>query len=156
MRRAWSLNIKSNVIRDEDSKAISKYETLSEVIGYFTWNYLNDPDFLRLVFKPIYELPIPYTTKDAVKNINTVENILSSVKTAKLIDQITIQALEEMQYKCILRRRSDAYTEAWTKHICQQEETTKSGRDNSKSAKRSYLIIEALKRTISQVHFFFD
>ena len=58
-----------------------------------------------------------------MKNINTVENILSLVKTAKLIDQITIKAFEEIQYKCILRRRLDAYTEAWTKYIHEQEES---------------------------------
>ena len=84
--------IKSNVIRYKDAKAILNYETLSEVIRYFIRNYLNDPNFLHLVFKPIYDLPNLYTTKDAVKNINTVENILSTVKTAKM----TIQALEEM------------------------------------------------------------
>ena len=66
---------------------------MSEVIGHFTRNYLNDPNFLRLVFKPIY------ITRDAVKKIDPVENILSSVKASKLIDKITIQSLEEMQYK---------------------------------------------------------
>ena len=33
------------------------------------------------------------------------------------------KALEEMQYKFILRHRLDAYTEALTKHICDQEES---------------------------------
>ena len=74
----------------EDLKVLSKFEKLKEIIGYFTRNYLNNLNFLQLVFKPIHELPVPYNTKEAVKNINTVENILSSLKTAKLIDQITL------------------------------------------------------------------
>ena len=101
----------------DETSLVSKNETLGEIIGYFTRNYLNNPNFLRLIFKPIYELPVPYNTKEAVKNINTGENILSSVKTVKLIDQIRMQDYMQdlyaiMQYKCILRRRLDAYTEA--------------------------------------------
>ena len=41
-------NIKSNVIRYEDAKAISKDEALGEIIGYFTRNYLNDPNLLSV------------------------------------------------------------------------------------------------------------
>ena len=99
--------IKAIVIRYEDSKMIYKYETLGESIQYITRNYLNNLSFLFLVFKPIYELPVPYNTMDPVKNINIVENTLSSVKTTKLIDQITMQVYEETQFKCILRRRLD-------------------------------------------------
>ena len=110
-------NIKVNVMRYEDSKVISQYEKLGEIVGYFTRNYLNNPNFLHLVFNSIYELPVPYNTKETVKNINTINNILSSVKTTKLIDQITMQDYEEMTYKCILRRRLEAYTEASTKFI---------------------------------------
>ena len=60
-------NVKANVICDEDSKVISMYDTLGENIGYIT---RNNPNFLCLVLKSIYELSVPYNTKDAVKNIN--------------------------------------------------------------------------------------
>ena len=43
-------NIKSNVLHYQDANAIPKYEKLSEVIGHFTRNYLNNPNLLRLVF----------------------------------------------------------------------------------------------------------
>ena len=87
--------IKSNVLRYQDVSAISKYEKLSEVRGYFARNYLNNPNILRLVFKPIYELSVPTNTNEAVKNINTLVNILSSVKSAQLLDQINQQDYKE-------------------------------------------------------------
>ena len=83
-------NIKSNILRYEDTRAISKYETLGELIAFFTRMYLNNPNVLRLVFKPVYDLQIPYNNREGIKNINCVENILSSVKTAKLTNQITL------------------------------------------------------------------
>ena len=79
-------NVKSNIIRYEDVKATSKYETLPEIISYFQRMYLSNPNFLRLAFQPIYELKMPYTNKDAIENINYIENILASVKTASVID----------------------------------------------------------------------
>ena len=62
-------NIKSNMIRYGDSKAISKYGTLGEILTYFTRIYVNDPNSLCLVINPIYELPVPYSIKNAMKNI---------------------------------------------------------------------------------------
>ena len=41
-----------------------------------------------------------------------------------------MQDYEEMQNKCILRRRLDAYTEAWTKYIREQEETERTQDDD--------------------------
>ena len=102
-------DIKYNVLKYDDSKAICKYEKLGEIIAYFTRIYLNNLNFMRLVFKPVYELQRPYTNKDAIANINCVQNILSSVKTAGLIDQITGQDFQEMTFKCILMRRIDIY-----------------------------------------------
>ena len=102
-------NIKANIIKYDDVKAICKYEKLGEIIAYFTHIYLNNPNFLMLVFRPVYELQKPYTNKDAIANINCVQNILSSVKTAGLIDQITGQDFHEMTFKCILMRRIDIY-----------------------------------------------
>ena len=42
-----------------------------------------------------------------------MQNILSSVKTASLIDQITGQDFQKVTFKCILIRRIDIYTDAW-------------------------------------------
>ena len=60
-------NIKANIVRYEDAKATSKYETLAEVISYFQRLYLLNPNFLRLVFKPVYDLKVPFTNKDAIE-----------------------------------------------------------------------------------------
>ena len=100
-------NVKANIIRYEDVKATSKYETLSEIISYFKRMYLSNPNFLRLAFQPMDNLKTPFTNRDAIENINYVQNILASVKTASLIDQITGQDYQEMTRKCILNRRID-------------------------------------------------
>ena len=105
---------------------------------------------------------MPLNTKDAVKNINTVENILSSVKSAQLLDQIPQQDYEEITFKCILRRRLDAYTEAWTKFIREQEGAEREEEDQEfveQALKGLTISVHALKRasrTTSQVHFFLD
>ena len=63
------IKIKSNVFHYEESKVISKHKKLGEIIGYFTRNYLNNPNFRSLLFHPIYELSVPYNNKDAVKTL---------------------------------------------------------------------------------------
>ena len=45
-----------------------------------------------------------------------VQNLLSSVKLANLIEQITGSDFQEMLNKCILVRRLDTYTTAWVTH----------------------------------------
>ena len=45
-------NVKANIIRYEDAKATSKYETLAGGISYFQHMYLSNPNFLRLVLNP--------------------------------------------------------------------------------------------------------
>ena len=82
-------NVKTNIVRYDDVQATSKYETLSEITSYFQQMYLSNSSFLRLAFQPIYELKMPYNNRDAIENINFIQNILASVKTASLIDQIT-------------------------------------------------------------------
>ena len=64
---------------------------------------------------------MPYNNRDAIENINFVQNILASVKTASLIDQITEQDFQEMTRKCILNRRIDLYTSSWTRYAKAQE-----------------------------------
>ena len=89
-----------------------------------------------------------------------MEDILSSVKTIKLIDQITMQDYEEMTYKTILRRRLDAYTEAWTKFVREQEDAEREHDEEEtveNALKGLTMSVHALKlasRTSSQVHFF--
>ena len=63
--------------------------------------YLSNLNFLCLVFKPVYDLKVPFTNRDAIENINKVQNILASVKTAALIEQITGQDFQEMTIKFI-------------------------------------------------------
>ena len=109
-------NIKTNILRQDDVRATSKFETLCEITQYLQNMYLSNPTFLRLVFKPIYSMRKPFTNKDAINNINMVKNLLSSVKLANLIEQITGSDLQEMLNKCILVRRLDAYTTAWVTH----------------------------------------
>ena len=87
------------------------------------------------MFKSIYELSVPINTKYAVKNINTVENMLSSIKSAQLMDQITEQDYEEMTYKYILRQRPDAYTEAWTKFNREQEGAEREAEEDNQLSK---------------------
>ena len=43
------------------------------------------------------------------------------MKTASVVDQITGQDFQEMTFKCILKRRIDIYTDAWTKFANSQE-----------------------------------
>ena len=62
--------------------------------------------------KPVYDLKVPFTNKDAIENINQVQSILASVITAALIEQITGRDFQEMTVKCILNRRIDLYTDA--------------------------------------------
>ena len=81
-------NVKANIVRYDDVKATSKYETLSEIIAYFQRMYLANPNFLKIAPQPIYGLKSPSTYRDAIDNINYVQNILASVKTASLIEQI--------------------------------------------------------------------
>ena len=95
-------NIKANVIRHQDSKAISKFEKLSEAIRYFPCNYLQNPNLLKL--------PDPQNTQEAVANINIVESITSVIKTAKLLEQISQADYETITARCLLRRRLDNYT----------------------------------------------
>ena len=109
-------NVKAYIERYSDVQATSKYETLTEIISYFQRMYLSNPNFLRLAFQPIYELKMPYNNRDAIENINFVQNILASVKTASMIDQITGQDFQEMTRKCILNRRIDLYTNSWTRY----------------------------------------
>ena len=66
--------------------------------------YLANPGFLRLIFRPVYSMKIPYNNKEAIDNINLVQNILSSVRTADLIDQITGSDYQEMVAKCIIEQ----------------------------------------------------
>ena len=47
-------NIKANILRQDDVRATSKYETLCEITQYLQNMYLSNSTFLRLVFKPIY------------------------------------------------------------------------------------------------------
>ena len=82
-------NVKANIVRYDDAKATSKYETLAEVISYFQRMYSSNPNFLRLVFKPVYNLKVRFTNKNTIENINQAQNILVSVKKAALIEQIT-------------------------------------------------------------------
>ena len=114
-------NIKSNIVRPEDARATAKYETLAEIIQYLQSMYLANPGFLRLVFRPIYSMKAPYNNRDAIDNINQVQNILASVRTANLIEQITGSDYQEMVAKCILNRRLDIYTNAWSKYAQDQE-----------------------------------
>ena len=64
--------------------------------------YLANPGFLHLVFRPIYSMKSPYNNKEAIDNINQVQNILASVRTANLIEQIKGSDYQEMVAKCIL------------------------------------------------------
>ena len=69
----------------------------------------------------MYDLKVPFTNKDAIETINQVQNILASDKTPAFIEQITGQDFQEMTVKCILSRRIDLHTDAWTKYANAQE-----------------------------------
>ena len=155
-------NVKANITRYEDVQASSKYETLYEIISYFQQINLSNPNFLRLAFQPNYELKMPYINRDAMENINFVQNILASVKTASLIDQITGQDFQEMTRKYILNRRIDLYTDSWTKYAKVHEvEHPEEDDDTSVGAalKNLSISVTALKQAslnINQSHFFFS
>ena len=121
--------------------------------------YLSIPNFLRLAFQPIYDLKSPFRNRDAIENINYVQNILASVKTASLIDQITGQDYQEMTRKCILNRSIDLYTDAWSKCSKAREVPSEKKDDTSVGAalKKLSLSVTSLKKaalTVNQVHFF--
>ena len=54
-------NIKANIVRYDDVKATSKYETLSEIIEYFQRMYLANPNSLKIALQPIYGLNLPFS-----------------------------------------------------------------------------------------------
>ena len=153
-------NIKSNILRQDDIKATSKFETLYEITQYLTNMYLSNPTFLRLVFKPIYTMRKPFNNKDAINNINTVQNLLSSIKLANLTEQISGADLQEMINKCILLRRLDAYTTAWLTHSQDQEKEEPQDGDATsvgEALKTLSIGVNALKQAslvLSQVNFF--
>ena len=153
-------NIKSNIVRLEDARATAKYETLGEIIQYLQNMYLANPGFLRLVFKPIYLMKNPYNNKEAIYNINQVQNILASVRTANLIEQITGSDYQEMVAKCILNRRLDMYTNAWSKYARDQEkeepeeEDTMSVGDTLRNLSIRVTSLKQATIIVSQVNFF--
>ena len=136
------------------SRPTSNYETLSEIISYFQRMYLSNPNFLQLAFQPIYKLKMPYTNRDAIVNINFVQNILASVKTASLIDQITGQDFQEMTRKCILNRRIDLYTNSWTRYAKAQEVEQPEGEEDTSigaALKNLSTSVTALKQAIPKL-----
>ena len=153
-------NIKNNILRQDDIRATSKFETLCEITQYLTNMYLSNPTFLKLVFKPIYTMRKPFNNRDAINNINAVQNLLSSVKLANLIEQISGTDLQEMINKCILLRRLDAYTTAWLTHSqdLEKEEPQDGDVTSVGEALKSLSIgVNALKQAslvLSQVNFF--
>ena len=112
------------------------------------------------ILRLIYELKMPYNNRDAIENINFVQNILASVKTASLIDQITGQDFQEMTRKCILNRRIDLYTNSWTRYAKAQEVEQPEGEEDTSigaALKNLSISVTALKQasmTVNQVHFF--
>ena len=153
-------NIKNNILRQDDIRATSKFETLCEITQYLTNMYLSNPTFLKLVFKPIYTMRKPFNNRDAINNINAVQNLLSSVKLANLIEQISGTDLQEMINKCILLRRLDAYTTAWLTHSQDLEKEEPHDGDVTsvgKALKSLSVGVNALKQAslvLSQVNFF--
>ena len=105
-------NVKTNIRRQEDIQNTSKYETLAEIIGYFQRMYLSNPCFLRTALLPIYNLKSPMSYTDSIHNINFVQNLLTSVQTAELMDQISGDDYTEMTRKTILNKRIDIYVNA--------------------------------------------
>ena len=154
-------NIKANILRQDDVRATSKYETLCEITQYLQNMYLSNPTFLRLVFKPIYSMKKPFTNKDAISNINMVQNLLSSVKLANLIEQITGSDFQEMLNKCILVRRLDFYTTAWATHSQDLEKEEPQDDDSisvGEALKSLSIGVNSLKQAslvLSQVNFFY-
>ena len=89
-------NIKANIKKHDDIQATSKYETLAEIIEHFQRMYLANPSFFKIALQPIYGLKSPSTYSDAIHNIDYVQNLLASVKTASLIEQISGDDYTEM------------------------------------------------------------
>ena len=153
-------SIKSNIVRHEDARATAKYETLGEIIQYLQNMYLANPGFLRSVVKPIYLMKNPYNNKEALYNINQVQNILASVRTANLIEQITGSDCQEMVSKCILLWHLDIYTNAWSKYAQELEKEEPEEEDTmtvGDALKNLSIGVNSLKHAtiiINQVNFF--
>ena len=101
----------------------------------------------------------PSTYRDAIYNINYIQNLLALVKTASLIEQISGDDYTEMTRKCILNKRIDIYFDAWSKHSKLNERTSEEDTDTSVGAALKNLSISviSLKKaslTINQVNFF--
>ena len=98
---------------------------------------------------------MPYNNRDAIENINFVQNILAFLKTASLIDQITGQDFQEMTRKCV-----DLYTNSWTRYAKAQEVEQLEGEEDTSigaALKNLSISVTALKQasmTVNQVHFF--
>ena len=101
------------------------------MISYFQSMYLSNPNFLHLVFKPVYDLKAPITNKDTIENIDQVQNFLTSVNTAGLIEQITGPDFQKMTFKCILNRRIDLYIDAYSNYAKAQEEEDQNDEETS-------------------------
>ena len=122
--------------------------------------YLANPGFLRLIFRPVYSMKVPYNNREAIDNINQVQNILASVRTADLIEQIKGTDYQEMVAKCILNRRLDIYTSAWSKYAKdqekdepEQEETTSVG-EALRNLSVNVNFLKQAAMIVSQVNFF--
>ena len=121
--------------------------------------YLANSNFLRLALQPIYGLKSPFTHRDAIDNINYVQKILASVKTASLIEQISGEDYQEMKRKCFLNKRIDIYIDAWSKCSKANEGTSEEEADASVGAalKNLSMSVTSLKKaalTVNQVNFF--
>ena len=108
----------------------------------------------------MYDLKVPFTNRDAIENINQIQNILASFETASLIEQITGQDFQVMTIKCILNRRIDLYTDSWTKYAKAQEgerPEEDNGISMGAALKNLSVSVTALKQTsltVNQIHFF--
>ena len=102
----------------------------------------------------------PYNNKEAIYNINQVQNILASVRTANLIEQITGSDYQEMVTKCILLQRLDIYTNAWSKYAQDLEKEEPEEEDTmtvGDALKNLSIGVNSLKHAtiiINQVNFF--
>ena len=91
-----------------------------------------------------------------------VQNLLSSVKTANLIEQITGSDFQEMLNKCILLRRLDFYTTAWATHSQDLEKEEPQDDDSisvGEALKSLSIGVNSLKQAslvLSQVNFFYQ
>ena len=108
----------------------------------------------------MYDLKVPFTNRDAIENINQIQNILASFETASLIEQITGQDFQVMTIKCILNRRIDLYADSWTKYAKAQEgerPEEDNGISMGAALKNLSVSVTALKQTsltVNQIHFF--